>query len=76
LFIYPPQQPAPLKEAKEIIEPTPEEGEEGGAQGDEGEGEGNPEDEESDVDPNDPLYGLDERLKNLDLDDEAKRIIK
>ena len=34
------------------------------------------EEEEAEVDPNDPLYGLDQRLRNLDLDDESRRIIK
>ena len=28
------------------------------------------------MDPNDPLYGLEQRLKNLELDEESKRIIK
>ena len=28
------------------------------------------------MDPNDPLYGLEQRLKNLDLDEESRRIIK
>jgi len=31
---------------------------------------------QGDVDPDDPLYGLDHRLKNLNLDDESRRIIK
>ena len=33
-------------------------------------------DSQVDVDPEDPLYGLDQRLKNLNLDDESRRIIK
>jgi hypothetical protein len=28
------------------------------------------------VDPEDPLYGLDQRLRNMNLDDESRRIIK
>lgn len=28
------------------------------------------------MDPNDPLYGLDMRLRNLELDDESRKIIK
>ena len=31
---------------------------------------------ESDIDPEDPLYGLDQRLKNMKLDDDTRRIIK
>ena len=31
---------------------------------------------ESDVDPEDPLYGLETRLRNMNLDDETRLIIK
>lgn len=34
------------------------------------------EEDEGEVDPDDPLYGLDQRLRNLNLDDESRRIIK
>jgi hypothetical protein len=34
------------------------------------------EEEESDVDPEDPLYGLNQRLKNLNLDEESRRILR
>ena len=27
------------------------------------------------MDPEDPLYGLDKRLKNMELDDESRRIL-
>lgn len=33
-------------------------------------------DGQAEVDPEDPLYGLDQRLKNMNLDDESRRIIK
>lgn len=33
-------------------------------------------DVESEVDPEDPLYGLNHRLRNMNLDDESSRIIK
>ena len=32
--------------------------------------------EEPDVDPDDPLFGLEQRLKNMNLDDESRRIIR
>ncbi len=31
---------------------------------------------DADVDPEDPLYGLEQRLRNLHLDEESRRIIK
>ena len=31
---------------------------------------------EADVDPEDPLYGLEQRLKNMNLDEESRRIIR
>lgn len=31
---------------------------------------------DADVDPEDPLYGLEQRLRNLKLDEESRRIIK
>lgn len=31
---------------------------------------------EPDVDPDDPLFGLEQRLRNMNLDEESKRIIK
>ena len=33
-------------------------------------------DNPGDVDPDDPLYGLEQRLRNLNLDEESRRIIK
>ena len=36
----------------------------------------NDSDVESEVDPEDPLYGLNQRLKNMNLDEESMRIIK
>jgi len=41
--------------------------------GDQAESEGEPEEF---VDPNDPLYGLEQRLAGLEIDEESKRIIK
>lgn len=38
--------------------------------------EGKEEDEEDIVDPNDPMYGLEARLSQLDLDDESKMVLK
>lgn len=32
--------------------------------------------EEEVVDPDDPLYGLDQRLKHITLDEETKKMIK
>jgi hypothetical protein len=31
---------------------------------------------DADVDPEDPLYGLEQRLRNMKLDEESRRIIK
>ena len=31
---------------------------------------------DADVDPEDPLYGLEQRLKNMSLDEESRRIIR
>ena len=43
---------------------------------DEEEEEKEDEDEEDVVDPNDPLYGLDERLAKLNLDENSKAVLK
>lgn len=73
LYAHLPQIIGSLDEATEIIDPVAERtGEEEGND----EEKSNEEDEESDVDPDDPLYGIDERLANLEIDDEAKRLIK
>eukprot|EP00347_Sterkiella_histriomuscorum_P016982 403351110 len=34
------------------------------------------EEQEDEIDPEDPLYGLDQRLRNMNIDDESRRIIK
>lgn len=39
-------------------------------------GEGVESEGESEVDPDDPLYGLDERLRNLNMDEETRKIVK
>ena len=43
-----------------------------------GDDEENKEDEEAEdiVDPSDPLYGLEQRMANLDLDDESKNVLR
>ena len=60
----------------EVVEdqgPTPEEL----AMGETGMGSNNQEEEEEDVvDPEDPLYGLDQRLSELTINEESKRIIR
>lgn len=51
-------------------------GEEAGAHQDHQEADDGHNEAQGDVDPDDPLYGLDHRLKNLNLDEESRRIIK
>ena len=68
-------------ECKEIVEEgrlgTPEEMMAGEtAVGGEGSDEEGKEEEEDIVDPNDPLYGLDARMAQLDLDDDSKAVLR
>jgi hypothetical protein len=77
LYIHEPSSlmTAALETAKEIIEPTPDaDPEADGKEGEEGEKEDS--DFESEIDPDDPLYGLKERLAVLEFDDETKLMIK
>ncbi len=41
-----------------------------------GQGEGEEADVDDEVDPENPLYGLEERLRNMNLDEESLRIVK
>ena len=67
---------------KEILEQgraaTPEEvlAGETAVDGDQEEEQKADDDEEEIVDPNDPLYGLEQRLAELDLDEDSKNVLK
>ena len=69
-------------ECKEIVEegrqPTPEELMAGETAVNDGEEEDKEEEKEEDevVDPNDPLYGLEQRMGRLDLDEDSKAVLR
>lgn len=74
LYVHQPTIAPALESAKEIIDLEPEKAENEGEGEEEGEQENS--DFESEVDPDDPLYGLKERLAVLEFDDETKNMIK
>ena len=63
-------------DCKEIVEEKEESQVDLGAMSDEDKDFQNAEDDEEIFDPNDPLYGLDERLANLTISQESKQMLK